>query len=180
MDTQTLTVLIGMSGSGKSMLTEAGLIDGEHSIVISPDEIRKDLGALNDMSRNNEVFALADQLLLENINQDNIIVDATNLNTHYRRKMVANCLEENPSLEVIYLLFPKIDVEVANQRIQDDLKNGIERANVPIEALRAQSEMYDKMLEDILHEDFVAIINAKHFLKELNLVKRDYVRFEEE
>lgn len=76
-------VLVGPSGSGKSTfaktLVERGVVDA--GAVIATDEIRAELcGDASDQSRNDEVFALRHQRLLDRLSAGlPVVVDATNL-----------------------------------------------------------------------------------------------------
>ena len=86
----TLTLMVGVSGSGKS--THAAKIASPlHAVIVEPDAIRKELtGNASDQSRNREVFQLAhsraEAKLLAGIN---VVVDATNLDRKTRAEWLA-------------------------------------------------------------------------------------------
>lgn len=90
MTTLTLTLMVGVSGSGKSTHA-AKLAQSLPADIVEPDAIRLELtGNASDQSRNREVFQLAhsraEAKLLAGIN---VVVDATNLDRKTRAEWVA-------------------------------------------------------------------------------------------
>ncbi len=90
MTTLTLTLMVGVSGSGKSTHA-AKLAQSLPADIVEPDAIRLELtGNASDQSRNREVFQLAhsraEAKLLAGIN---VVVDATNLDRKTRSEWVA-------------------------------------------------------------------------------------------
>ena len=90
MTTLTLTLMVGVSGSGKSTHA-AKLAQSIDAIIVEPDAIRKELtGDASDQSRNGEVFRLAhsraEAILLDG---KSVVVDATNLDRKTRAEWVA-------------------------------------------------------------------------------------------
>lgn len=86
----TLTLMVGVSGSGKSTHA-AKLAQSLPADIVEPDAIRLELtGNAGDQSRNREVFQLAhsraEAKLLAGIN---VVVDATNLDRKTRAEWVA-------------------------------------------------------------------------------------------
>lgn len=86
----TLTLMVGVSGSGKSTHA-AKLAQSIVATIVEPDAIRKELtGDASDQSRNGEVFRLAHQraesFLLTG---KSVVVDATNLDRKTRAEWVA-------------------------------------------------------------------------------------------
>ena len=86
----TLTLMVGVSGSGKS--THAAKIASPlHAVIVEPDAIRKELtGNASDQSRNGEVFRIAhnraESYLLAG---KSVVVDATNLDRKTRAEWIA-------------------------------------------------------------------------------------------
>ncbi len=76
----TLTMLIGLPGSGKS--TYAKNNKTNDTIICSSDNIRKELyGDINDQSHNQEVFTELHKRIKESLrNGQSVIYDATNIN----------------------------------------------------------------------------------------------------
>ena len=61
----SLIELIGVSGSGKSTWIKNNKSKWNKTVVISPDEIRKELtGNISDQSKNKEVFELTKILII--------------------------------------------------------------------------------------------------------------------
>ena len=84
MNKSTLTVLVGLPGSGKS--TYANKI--KNAILCSSDKIRKELYKdENIQGDNNKVFRILYNKVKENLkNGNNVVYDATNINSKKRRK----------------------------------------------------------------------------------------------
>ena len=92
-----LTVMVGLSGSGKSTIARTELAD-ENTVIVSSDAIREELcGAVEDQSKNVEVFKLFHERIRRNLEKKkNVIADATNLTMKSRRAilMTVNGLED--------------------------------------------------------------------------------------
>lgn len=85
-----LTLMVGISGSGKS--THANKIAAStNATIVEPDAIRKELtGNASDQSRNGEVFRLAHQRAEALLRKGtDVIVDATNVDKKTRAEWVA-------------------------------------------------------------------------------------------
>lgn len=85
-----LTVMVGLSGSGKSTITRTELAD-ENTVIVSSDAIREELcGAVEDQSKNGEVFQLFYNRIRRVLeNKHNVIADATNITMKSRRAIMA-------------------------------------------------------------------------------------------
>lgn len=79
-------VLVGLPASGKS--TMAYDFEKQGYIVISTDDIREELGCLNDMSRNSEVFDIFYKRIEEYSEKHNVVIDATNINIESRERVL--------------------------------------------------------------------------------------------
>jgi predicted kinase len=145
---------IGISGSGKSTWIKS-LPEGDYTIV-SPDEIRKELtGSISDQSRNAEVFLQVDNRINEAIsNGEQVILDATNLNTKLRRQFIDSLRKNFPEVDVYYKLFPA-DPVISKQRIKKDLDNQVDRSAVPDDVIDRQVVMYTQAIQDIDEEDMI-------------------------
>ena len=86
----TLTVMVGLSGSGKSTIAKTELAD-ENTVIVSSDAIREELcGEVEDQSKNDEVFRLFhDRIRRALENKHNVIADATNITMKSRRAIMA-------------------------------------------------------------------------------------------
>ena len=130
-------LLVGIPGSGKSrwaneILCCLQLVRGHwhpnaDTQIVCPDEIRRELGdSVSDQLINMEVWLKAKQEVIWLLKSGkNVILDATNVNTLYRKIF----MDDLPECTLIAKLFA-IEPEVAYERIQKDLENK-DRADVP-------------------------------------------------
>jgi len=149
-----LILLIGLSGSGKSTWIKNNKSKWINTIVICPDEIRKELtGNVSDQSKNKEVFELTKMLTIYNLKKgNNVVLDATNLDTVYRIPFV-NDVNKEVKFNKISLVF-YVSKEEAKQRIKKDIENNIDRANVPDDIIDAQYQKYINSLKSLPEEGF--------------------------
>lgn len=82
----TLHIMVGLPGSGKSTKASEMLEKRNNIVLISTDDIREEFGDINDQSKNNEVYDLyykrAETALKEG---KSVILDATNTTVKSRR-----------------------------------------------------------------------------------------------
>jgi len=96
-------MLIGLPGSGKS--TYAEKLKEEGVVIHSSDNIREELGDINDQSKNTEVFEILHQRIKNDLsNGKSVCYDATNLNRKRRKAFLQ---------EIKYIPCKKIGVLVA-------------------------------------------------------------------
>ena len=129
---------VGISGSGKSRWISS--LENQGFEVISPDEIRRELtGSISDQSRNKDVFPLAFERSVEALNAGkSVIFDATNVTSKTRKQMLDH-MKENVTRD--FDAFAKVfeaDPEISKQRIARDIEAGVDRSNVPPEAIDRQ------------------------------------------
>lgn len=80
-----LYMMIGLPASGKSTIAKE-ISESEGAIIVSSDEIRKELlGDINDQSNNELVFKTVEERIIEGLKVGNVIYDATNIN--YKKRM---------------------------------------------------------------------------------------------
>lgn len=87
MNKPKLTILIGISASGKSTYAKQ-LVDKENCIIVSSDGIRQEIceGGVPDQSKNEEVFQLFHKRIRENLKDGkDVIADATSITLKSRR-----------------------------------------------------------------------------------------------
>jgi len=151
---KTLVQLIGVSGAGKSTWIKNNKSKWLNTIVICPDEIRKELtGNVSDQSKNKEVFELTKILTIYNLKKgNNVILDATNLDTIYRIPF-ANDVSNEVNFNKIALIF-YVSIEEAKQRIKKDIENNVDRANVPDDIIESQYQKYMNSLKSLPEEGF--------------------------
>jgi predicted kinase len=116
---------IGIPGCGKS--TWIKTLSGEEALVC-PDSIRKELsGDISDQTLNTKVWVIAKERVVGALKAGHdVILDATNVSTYHRNLFIKD-------LPPCTLLAKVFDVEpaVAYGRIAHDVKNGVDRSNVP-------------------------------------------------
>ena len=148
---------IGISGSGKSRWIKS-LVDLGYEII-SPDDIRRELtGDVSNQSRNKDVFPIAFQRTIKAINDGNsVIFDATNVNSSHRKRML-DYIKQNTELD--FDAFAKIfnvDPEICNERIRNDIETGIDRSNVPPNAVNKQYRNFIKDLNNVESDGYKII-----------------------
>jgi predicted kinase len=118
-------MLVGIPGSGKSTWIK---INSSGIFVICPDTIRKNLsGDISSQVDNSLVWSIAKYNTVEHLkSNENVILDATNVNTTNRR----NFMKGLPYCHKKAIVF-EISPELAIKRIQKDLENHLDRSNAP-------------------------------------------------
>jgi predicted kinase len=134
---------IGISGSGKTRLYNMRYSD---LTLVSPDLIRKELtGSISDQKKNKEVFEEVDRRVADLVKKgESFFYDATNVNPEFRKKFVEQF--RGTDVKIIYVVLPA-DLALSYKRIKDDLKNRVERSDVPHHALIRQLGMYNHSLK---------------------------------
>ena len=154
-------MMIGIPGSGKtSWIAKQPTIDhdgctyirtpfGEFH-VLSPDERRKKLSNITDQSRNAEIWQeITDHAVTCLKHFTNVLIDATNVQTTPRKKMLSRL----PECKKVALIF-NTDPVVACGRIKADLEANKERAAVP-------DEIVYRMYGDFLYT--MRVLHAEGF-----------------
>jgi len=97
-----LTMMIGLSGSGKSTIAE----NINNTIVLSSDKIRKELfDDINYQGDNEKVFKILHNRIKENLlNGNDIIYDATNLSYKRRRHFLKHHLRDVEYFSIAYVV----------------------------------------------------------------------------
>lgn len=126
----TINILVGISGSGKSSYANTQLEVYAHSYdapeleVISSDDLRKELyGDINDQTHNNEVFTeLRKRMEQALLNNKDVIIDATNLTMKSRRPIIDKIKELKHRYNTYYnivatiMATPLLDCLVRNEK----------------------------------------------------------------
>ncbi len=160
----SLILPIGISGSGKS--TWANSFGARNNcIIIKTDNIRKELtGSISDQSKNKEVRKESLKRIIHEIQNENVVIlDATNIYTDVRNDLVEEVRKFFPELVIYYKVFPK-NVSLSKKRIEKDIEQGIERANVSEEVLFDQSQKYDETIEIIQQEGLTELVTRQFSL----------------
>ena len=103
MNKQTCYILVGLSASGKSSITEA-LVKFHNGVLVSSDAIRGELSFIEDQSRNEEVFNIFHKRIRDGLNEgSSVVADATNI-TIKSRKQIIDIAKRIPNVEIVCVL----------------------------------------------------------------------------
>lgn len=141
------TMMVGLAGSGKSTLARQIAERDGNTVILSSDEIRKELyGAENIQEDHAKIFALMHSRTIGALKQGkNVIYDATNITAKSRRGIMQNINRFNIEKEAVVVARPFEDfIKMNNQR---------ERV-VPEEAIR---RMYKNFQMPYYFEGFTSI-----------------------
>jgi len=119
-------MLVGIPGSGKSKWSKE--VKSETTVVVCPDEIRKEMcGDISNMSVIVEAWVEAKSQTVSLLKEGmNVILDATNVDASYWQDFIGDL----PECQMVAKLF-EVAPEVAYGRIEQDIMNNVDRANVP-------------------------------------------------
>ncbi len=145
-----LILPIGISGSGKSTWIDKIKNQRQDVVIVSPDEIRKELtGDISDQSKNKEVWEIAKQRVIDALNADKLVIlDATNVNTEERLKFISAVFDKTGRKDLFYKIFES-NPKVSKERIKADIQKGKERSKVPDEVIDRQYSLYEKSVSFI-------------------------------
>ena len=123
-----LTILIGIPGSGKTRWITSKYKEF-FPYIVCPDNIRKThFGDITDQSKNKAVWDVAKGQVIAALEcGKDVILDATNVSTSYRRTFIKTFL---PYYKVNAVLF-EADPTLCCARIAKDIEEGKDRSNVP-------------------------------------------------
>jgi predicted kinase len=141
-----LIITFGIPGSGKTRwATEFCQKSG--FARISPDDLRREItGDVSDQTQNGEVWKRAFHALKENIaNGISTVFDATNVSERTRKSLETIAGDQ---AIVIYKIF-NCGVFEGNARIQNDIRNKVDRADVPMDVILKMNAQYNEAVEYI-------------------------------
>jgi len=138
-------IMVGIPGSGKSTFLKSVA----NKYIVSPDDIR---GELNDdvssMSNGKEVWELTTQRMKVVLNRfGKVYLDATNV-VKWQRIQFLSDFNYNQKIAVVF----DVPLETCIQRVKDDIKNGIDRSNVPEKVIRKFHKLFEKGKNSLEHE----------------------------
>lgn len=150
---------VGCSGSGKSTYYYKNLKDTFE--IVEPDLIRKEMGDINDQSRNDKVFMITYKRLDKFLNEGkNVYFSATNLNLKSIKDIVD--IAKKYTDDITCILFNDSYVwELCQDRVQKDLDNGIDRSNSNIMKDLPTGEKIPLIKQ--MSEKFTALVNSSEF-----------------
>ena len=148
----TLTLLVGLQGSGKSTYARKKLAK-ENTVIISSDDLRKELLGNESCQDNNDVvfktlYKRAKEFLQ---NGKNVVIDATNINIKARRSALSH-FEKMPIIRQALVFatpyFVCVNRDKQRERTvgENVIKKYLQRFEIPMEY-----EGFDFV--DIFHDD---------------------------
>ena len=134
----TVYILIGVPGSGKSTWAQQRFADTSSCIIISTDAIRGEIiGDPGSQDRNNEVFEIAyDRLRCTVHRGQDVCFDATNITQESRKRIMNIAKESNPGVVFVAVTFPITIEEAINRQKLRDRK-------VPSEVIESFAKRYE-------------------------------------
>ncbi len=139
----TIFMTCGIPGSGKSKF--ADFFGKYFTIEINADNIRKELtGDISDQSKNAEVWKEVDRKTTARLAGNyNVFLSNTNLDI----SCIERLSKKYPFNKiVIFLMKDSLDSDLCWKRIQNDLKIGIDRSNVPEDVFNSQYERFKTLV----------------------------------
>lgn len=137
-----LILLVGISGSGKSTWVKS--IINPNTIIVSYDMLRIEInGNIDDHSNATKIHLIALSRIVHGLTEGkDVIIDATNVYSKGRRELLA---EIRKLTDVDFIPCAKIfeaNPALSKERIHIDIKNNVNRSNVPDEAIDRQYQMF--------------------------------------
>lgn len=171
-----LTIMIGLSGSGKSTNAKQ-VAEKENAVVISSDEIREKLtGNVENQDKNTEVFKLFHKRIKEALlSGKNVIADATNLTMKSRRTILQN-IYKVPCMKKAVVIAKDYDECLEDNKNREHpvpeyiLKGQLERFEIPFfeEGFNEIKIINCSKNLDKLDFDFAKNVNRMHNFDQQN------------
>jgi len=137
-------ITVGISGSGKNhLLDQLQKYFSQNLISVEPDDIRrKVLGDVNDQSRGNEIFAIAEKEVRVALNKNKIVYfNATNLGWGRLKKSIKAYTEDKCPTLVLFMM-DSANINLCKSRVKKDIDNNVDRSKVPEDIIDNQSERW--------------------------------------
>ena len=146
---------VGISGSGKSTYVKSLT----NYVIVNPDSIREELtGNISDQSQNAKVWELAKLRVCRALSEGkNVVLDATNVDSEKRKAFIKDLPSGTYKEAIVF----DIDKKIAWQRVCNDINSGVNRSNVPYEAVERQYKTYNRDIGNIAFEGFANILYYK-------------------
>ena len=143
----TLYITVGISGSGKSKFTQF-VKDSLQAVEVNADNIRSEMGDINNQTRNKEVFERVNKEINENlVAGKNVILSNTNL--HYFA--FEDYCKKYPRNKIVgFIMIDSFFPNLCKERIRKDLENGVIRSNVPENVIDDMFVKFKYFMEDVL------------------------------
>jgi predicted kinase len=163
-------IAVGISGSGKSTYIRENF---DSKWIVSSDAIREEIcGDIGCQNRNAEVWKEVKKRLVEKISLYGIaVLDATNIDKGRRIKFMSTF----NGCKKIALVFP-VELNDAIYRVNGDIKNNVNRSNVPTPVIKKQYDTMRRGLKSLSHEFNEVLVmsnesNASESIKVLEEIK---------
>ena len=152
-----LVITYGISGSGKT--TAAKQYEKEGFVRISPDDMRKEMtGSISDLSKDKEVFEACYYKTYTALKKGkNVIFDSTALGYTTRKKIQKVGLRAGACVSLL-VFNDSNNIELCKSRVVNDLSNGLERSNVPMEVIERQFIKFKENFEFLEDEGFDGVV----------------------
>jgi len=150
---------VGCSGSGKSTYYYKNLKDTFE--IVEPDLIRKEMGDINDQSRNGEVYMTAHKRLDKYLSEGkNVYFSATNLNIKSIKDI--GDIAKKYTDDITCIQFNDSYVwELCQDRVKKDLSNGVDRSNTDVMKELPTGEKIPLVKE--MSDRFTKLVNSQEF-----------------
>ena len=161
-----MIILVGIPGSGKSRYAKL-LSESDGLPIVSSDEIRKELfGDINAVSHEQSKKAFEEVYRRIDAYKGNCIFDATNT-TFDRLERFFNT-DKYGEVE-IHFLMDSFDPFLCHRRVLNDVKNKVDRSNVPKEVIERMYIQFTKLYYKIKDQEeikFLRIFGESQFIGE--------------
>jgi predicted kinase len=143
-----LIVLIGQSGSGKSYLARELETFDDDFVTVSSDAIRKEvLGDINNQEKGAYIFEILKKKIDSELKKKkNVIWDSTNLNWTATKKAAIYHTEKAGTYPLFVFMMDSLESEKCKDRVVNDIKNKIDRSQVPDDKMDQQHERFKSCL----------------------------------
>ena len=151
MKSKLLVATFGITGCGKSTWLS------KCKPVVEIDDLRKQyLGDVNDLSKEKFIFDMAKKHLMELLeNCDTVFFGSTNVDSKHRASYFQSLKDEvkeklGCQLDIKLVIF-NCDKETSKERIEKDLKDGLDRAD-SLSLIDKQYDQYEESLKLLKRE----------------------------
>lgn len=163
--------LIGISGSGKSKYIKNHF---DKRIIVSPDELRKKiLGDISDNTQNDKIWAITTKMLRKKVDKyGSVVLDAVNVVSNSRKSLLKN-FNDCKKIAIIF----NVDLEIARQRIKNDLEIGKDRSDVPDDILDLQYKDFINGYDSIKNQFDFVFKNTESLTESISKNKKQIIYF---
>lgn len=154
-------ITIAIPLAGKSTWTNKFIAENPDTVIICPDDIRKEItGSITDQTQNGKVFELAYNRFNKAIHDKvpNIIFDGTNINPRTRDQILSY---KTPWTKFHYVVFP-VSLQTALERKKKDadrIAKG-ERSDVPDDVIERFYNQFNQEFSNIAKDDRVESVKV--------------------